>query len=48
MAFFSILVDHFPLLSQHELMDFRHCISALTMLLPANKAATMIVLEVSD
>jgi hypothetical protein len=63
MASSSIRVDHFPLLSQHELIpailsyfirkvgllkDFRHRMSALTMLLPANKAATMIVPEVSD
>jgi hypothetical protein len=30
------------------LKDFRHYMSALTMLLPANKAATMIVPEGSD
>jgi hypothetical protein len=30
------------------LKDFRHYISALTMLLPANKAATMIVPEGSE
>lgn len=30
------------------LKDLRHCLSALTMLLPANKAATMLVPEGSD